>query len=170
MPPRKGNPVEDRKVGEVDGGHWLSEWQRPLGALVLVVALVLGARYLLGRTGRFSKVVAGQQVIEVLARCNLSLKHQLCLIRLGERILLVGSGPEGLVTLTEVTDAEEASRLLADVGAAKSAGLRDPSARRPSGMVWSREGEDGRAGRKGRATRGDEADEQSLDQEERDGP
>ena len=55
-------------------------------------------------------------VLKLVARANLSPKHQMFLVRMGNRLVLVGAGPQGLTTLSEITDAEEATKLLQAAG------------------------------------------------------
>jgi flagellar biogenesis protein FliO len=100
-----------------DDGFW--PWVRTLLALAAVVGLVLLARWLFrGAAGRGGRP-AGRRAspLQVVARTGLSGRHQLFLVRLGERLVLVGAGPQGLATLSEVTDPAERDRLLEALGA-----------------------------------------------------
>jgi flagellar biogenesis protein FliO len=50
-------------------------------------------------------------VLEVLGRCPLGGRHQLQLIRVGHKLLLVSITSEGAKTLTEITDPDEVNHL-----------------------------------------------------------
>ena len=55
--------------------------------------------------------------MDVLATTGLSGKERLILVRLGGRLLLLGSTPSGLTTLCEITDPDEVSQLAAKFAA-----------------------------------------------------
>jgi len=89
-------------------------------ALVVVVGLIFLARYLLKRFGGTGKLSGRSAVLEVLARTSLTSRHQLFLVRMSGRLVLVGAGPGGLSCLAEVTDPDEISKLLAAVEAGRT--------------------------------------------------
>ena len=89
-------------------------WLRTAGALALVIGLIFLARFALRRFAPGVGKGAGGGDIEILARTNLSARQQLCLVRLGRRLLLIGSGPEGMRTLAEISDPAEVADLLGD--------------------------------------------------------
>jgi flagellar biogenesis protein FliO len=120
---RTGTDDEVPPPGDGDG-VW--PWVRTLLALAAVVGLVLLARWLFrGAAGRAAlpgrRPGKRQDPLQVVARRGLSSRHQLFLVRLGERLVLVGAGPQGLATLSEVTDPAERDRLLEALGAAPRA-------------------------------------------------
>ncbi len=85
-------------------------------ALALVVALIYGCRSALKRMGKGgvrpgAAGVAGP--VEVLSRTSIGAKQQMLLVRVGKRVLLVGSWPGGMANLGEVTDAGELSAMTA---------------------------------------------------------
>ena len=51
-------------------------------------------------------------MLDVLARATVSPRHQLLLVRLGHRLVLVGQSPASLTALSEVTDAGEVAALI----------------------------------------------------------
>ncbi len=115
----RGDDVESRRLSRSQGDA-ADGWMRTLLALGIVIALIFAARYALRRFGgRGSGVSLGRRgaVIEVLTRTSFSPRQQLALVRLGRRLVLVGSGPEGMTALAEVTDRAEADELLARLGA-----------------------------------------------------
>ncbi|MDY6913677.1 MAG: flagellar biosynthetic protein FliO [Planctomycetota bacterium] len=104
--------VEDRHVGR-DGGPAVWPWLQTVLALAVVIVLIFLARWLLRRVGAVTGTGRSAGLIEVLARSSLSPRHQLFLVRLGQRLILVGAGPQGgLAALTEITDQAEVSRLV----------------------------------------------------------
>jgi len=56
-----------------------------------------------------------QSVIRVLARQHLSSKQSLCLIKLGQKVVLLGVTPEHIASVLEVRDPDEAASLVAAV-------------------------------------------------------
>jgi len=111
--PVKKPEAQDDKTLSRDGG-WGSGWLQTAGALALVIALIFLARFALRRLAPSAGRTAAGGKIEVLARTNLSPRQQLCLVRMGRRLLLVGSGPEGMRTLAEITDPAEVADLLGE--------------------------------------------------------
>jgi len=103
--PKSGEPVN------ADGPNQWGQWARTIGALVLVVVLIFLARMLLKRFGPVYGAHR-RQLLDVLARRPISPRHQLLLVRMGRRIVLVGQGPSGLTTLSEVTDGDEVAKLI----------------------------------------------------------
>lgn len=110
--PRKAKTEESGGPGSsdsTDGGSvtWvvLSSLAIVLGLFFLVVWL---ARRALPRAG----VSLPNEVLEVVGRSPLAARHNLQLIRLGGRLLLVSVTPETAETLTEVTDADEVNHLI----------------------------------------------------------
>ncbi len=102
--PREGD-------GKSDGGGW--EWLQMLGALAIVAGLIFAARYVLKRIGKIPAVGSGsEKIFRVLAAKNISARHQIVLVGMGRRMLVVGCGPEGMATLGEVTDPAEIDELL----------------------------------------------------------
>ena len=134
--------AEDRLVKR-EGGSDIWPWVQTLLALALVVALIFGVRFVLKRFSALGGPVGSSGAVEVLARSALSPKERLFVVRFGRRVLLLGSAPGGLTTLSEITDAEEISNLLAAVKSSKGGALADREA--PSGgKVQQKDGEGGR--------------------------
>jgi flagellar biogenesis protein FliO len=80
-----------------------------IGALALVVVLIFALKFLLGRMSPQSKLFGKKAVIEVVARVSVLPRQHLLLVRLGNRLLLLGSGPGGLTALSEFKDADAAA-------------------------------------------------------------
>jgi len=90
-------------------------WGRLLLAMAIVVGLIVALGWLVKRLGG-GKGLGGAGALKLVARANLSPKHQMFLVRMGSRLVLIGAGPQGLATLSEITDAEEAAQLLQTTG------------------------------------------------------
>ena len=112
--------VEGGKVGGSGSSLW--DWVRTLVALAVVVGLIFAIRWALRRWGAPGAAVRGGPV-DILARRSLSAKHQLYLVRMGGRLLLLGGSGESLTTLAEVTDADEIARLVESVERSKAEAL-----------------------------------------------
>ena len=55
----------------------------------------------------------------MLSRTSIAPKNQVLLLRLGQRILVVGDSAAGLQTLADIVDAEEVAGLLQSIAASK---------------------------------------------------
>jgi flagellar biosynthetic protein FliO len=114
--------VEDGKIGETPKESSSSDpyeaWGQLLLAMGIVVGLIVGLGWLVKRLGG-SKGLRNAGALKLVARASLSPKHQMFLVRVGSRLVLIGAGPQGLATLSEITDAGEAAELL------RSAGMKD---------------------------------------------
>ena len=103
-------PSDGNRINAAPRGPW-ARWGRTLVALALVVVLIFAARAALKRFGPVSGP-RRREVLDVLARASVSSRHQLLLVRVGRRVVLVGQGPASLTTLSEMTDAEEVAALI----------------------------------------------------------
>ncbi len=71
---------------------------QPVGAILFVLALMAGALFLLKkkRLGGFRadlRVGGGTRRLQVLERVSLTPQHTLCLVRVGERLIMVTTAP-----------------------------------------------------------------------------
>jgi flagellar biogenesis protein FliO len=130
MSKRPVGPPDGDRIDAEPQGPW-AQWGRTMAALAVVVVLIFAARIMLKCFGRVSGPQR-RQVLDVLARTTVSPRHQLLLVKVGSRVVLVGQGPSSLVTLSEVTDPDQVASLLE---AACGAGPRKPagSAPKPEG-------------------------------------
>jgi flagellar biogenesis protein FliO len=86
------------------GGGW---WMGPAG-----IAAALAAFGGVSLASRRFLPTADSGPIRVVGRTSLSGKHSACLLRVGDRVLIVGLGPQGPPsTLGEITDPAELVRL-----------------------------------------------------------
>ena len=103
-----------------DAGGW---WMGPAGIAAALAAF--GGVSLASR--RF--LASGESgPIRVVGRASLSGKHSACLVRVGDRVLIVGLGPQGPPsTLGEITDPAELARLAPGRFARPAAPVKDSS-------------------------------------------
>jgi flagellar biogenesis protein FliO len=91
-----------------------------LTALGIVIGLILLTRWAwMKLSGQVpSKTTAGaSRSVEVLSRTAVAPKNHVLLLRVGQRVLVVGDSSNGLNTLAEVDDPEEVADLLTTVSA-----------------------------------------------------
>ena len=130
-----GKPLAPQGKG-ASSGLW--QTVQTLGALAIVVALIFATRRLLRRFG--GATIAGRSaVIEVVATSRISMRQRLLLVRLGERLVLVGSGGEPVTALAEITDADEVTRLMK---LARESHAWSPAVKASSDKAGSDTGED----------------------------
>ena len=112
---RQGDLTSDTRAPGMD-------YPRVLGALAGVVGLILllrwcGARFVPAAGRRPNRAV------EVLARCPLSPKQQVMLLRLGRRLIVVGECGSQLNSLCEITDPDEVAALVGQLQEDRSASV-----------------------------------------------
>lgn len=79
--------------------------------LAIVLALVLAAAWAVKRYLPARRLVTGSGVLEVVARLPLSPKQSLVLVKMGQRMVLVGVTPERVNTVCHVDDPEQVAEL-----------------------------------------------------------
>ncbi|HAN96445.1 MAG TPA: hypothetical protein DCQ98_02970 [Planctomycetaceae bacterium] len=89
-------------------------------ALATVVVLIIGAAWLMRKTQPRGFAALPREAVEVLGRVPLDARQQLQLVRLGRKLVLFGSGPQGVMPLSEVDDPQEVEELLTACRAGKS--------------------------------------------------
>ena len=106
-------------IDEPSGGYVLST----LAALGVVIGLVFAARWAYAKMGG-TVVTRPSSVVEVLSRTAVAPKSHVLLLRVGQRVLVVGdSGGGGLQTLAELSDAEEVASVLQSVTAGRESSV-----------------------------------------------
>jgi len=104
-------------LGNAGSGNWFLQ---TLAALGLVIGLVLFGRWAwMKLSGQVSATGNGPRAVEVLSRTAVAPKNHVLLLRVGQRVLVVGDSAQGLRTLTEVNDPDEVADLLTSVTAQK---------------------------------------------------
>jgi flagellar biogenesis protein FliO len=78
-----------------------------LGSLLFVLTLFGCIAYWMRRGGTRNNQTLSSESWEILGRGNLGAKHNVQLVRLGNRVLLLGYSPNTIQTLVEITDPAE---------------------------------------------------------------
>ena len=105
---------------EVHAGGWRDKLTKPDlaplisvgGTLLIVIAAFFLLAMLLRKVSPPSSRPLPKDAFECLGRHYLTQKHQLQLLRVGSRIVLVSVMPDGVSTLVEITDPDEAVSFL----------------------------------------------------------
>ena len=90
--------------------------------LALIVGLYLASRRFLPRAAFGQHGGGAGGAVQVLARTSISPKQRIILLQVGRRILVVADGGPNLATLAEITDADEAAALIAQLQSEKPGG------------------------------------------------
>jgi len=88
-----------------------------LMALAVVLLLVFAVARIYG-TGASDPVNRASSPVDVLFRQNMDGKNSICIVRVGSRLLVLASTPNGLTTLSEITDEVEVESLAIELRAA----------------------------------------------------
>ncbi len=88
------------------------DWKKMLGSLALVIGGYLSLVWIGKRLQTNGTRGLPAEVIEVIGVARLDARHQLQLIRLGSKLLLVSSGPEGATNIGEITSPQEVDHLV----------------------------------------------------------
>ena len=111
--PRRVGPFGDR----VDSSKDLSApWYRSVLGSLAIVLLAMGAVYWFLKRWLPGTRLSESQVLRVVARTTLSPKHGVALVQLGRRFVMVGTSPDSVTVLSEITDPEEVADLAARTG------------------------------------------------------
>lgn len=91
-------------------------------ALAVVIVLIYVCRWILRRVGKVGPMstAAAPGAVAVISRTSAGNRQQLLLVRLGNRVVLVGSWPGGMAGLSEITDPAEVAALTAPGGSARA--------------------------------------------------
>ncbi|MDR0327278.1 MAG: flagellar biosynthetic protein FliO [Planctomycetaceae bacterium] len=117
----KGKAIEGEKTdGEKTEGGWMNKLAKPDltpfvsigGSLLIVIAAFFLLAILFRKVAPKGSQPLPKEAFECLGRYYLTQKHQLQVLRLGNRIVLVSVMPEGVTTLAEITDPDETVQFL----------------------------------------------------------
>ncbi|MFH1676157.1 MAG: flagellar biosynthetic protein FliO [bacterium] len=111
---------------------------RVLFSLALVVGLIWGLSVLLKRFITVKGLASSSESVKVLYSLSLTPTRTLYLVRLSNRILLIGAGEGGLRTLSEITDREEVSTILRELEFKGNFDL-NPFKEKLAGLIGSQE-------------------------------
>ena len=110
-----GEAGTDSEESEADGGGWTNRLPKPAltpllsvgGSLLIVLAAFFLLAILLRKVSPQGNRPLPKEAFECLGRYYMTQKHQLQVLRLGNRIVLVSVMPDEVSTLAEITDPEE---------------------------------------------------------------
>lgn len=102
-----GTPAGSQQKNRATSGNWWTS----LGGLMIVLALIVGMAALLKKHLPGAKMGLPSEAVQPLGRKLLEHRHAIHLVRCGSRILVIGSSPQGLNTLAEITDPVEVDYL-----------------------------------------------------------
>ncbi len=97
-------------------------WQMWVQTSCILAVVLAGMGLLLRflrRTGLGRSFGGSTATVQILSRGYLTNKHQMVLVRFGERILLLGLGPQDLGVLSEVREPSEVAQILTRMQAGK---------------------------------------------------
>lgn len=105
-------PLDRQKQGKSSGAEQTASRRAPsiwgtFGALALVIGIILIAAKLMKKHNPLAAKTLPREVIEVLGKRPLDTRQTIHFVRCGSRILILGSSPAGLETLSEVLDPVE---------------------------------------------------------------
>ena len=81
-------------------------------SLVIVLALIVGVTYLFKRFSLNSNRKSMPTGVEILARSSINPKQSLCLVQLGNRLVLLGQSPNHISSLQSIDDPDEIAQIL----------------------------------------------------------
>ena len=112
---RPRRSVRGNALADPPGGLTVPWYRSGLVSLAVVLGLV-GAVYWLTRKLVPSFRASDSSVVRVVARSSISPRHNVALLRVGRRFVLVGVSGDRMSALSEITDADEVAELVAKVG------------------------------------------------------
>lgn len=114
-----GRALGDGGGLEKPAGGWVLS---TFAALGVVIGLILVARWAYAKMG--GQVVArSSPAVQVLSRTTVAPKNHVLLLRVGQRVLVVGDSGEGLRTLANLDDPEEVASVLQSVTSQQEASV-----------------------------------------------
>lgn len=93
---------------------------RVLWSLTAVLGLIVILRWGGKRLAASGAVGRQARAINVLGRSYLSSKHQILIVQVGRRVLVLGESGQQLTTLSEITDADEIAALIGQLRGSES--------------------------------------------------
>lgn len=110
---RRLTPRGETSPAEPSGRSRLPSAGSALSALAVVLLLIFGGARLWKTHGPKLPTPAPRQAIEVLGRCRIESRQAVYLVRLGSRVLVLGSSGGELSALSDITDPVEVDLITA---------------------------------------------------------
>lgn len=120
------NGTTDARTGSSSAGMVLT-------ALIVLLIFVLGVARLFLKRSPYSLSGLPTDAVDILGRRSIDPRNSVYMIKVGSRLVLLGSSPNGLSNLTEITDPIEVASLANVCHAAKQTG---PDAARWLSKLW----------------------------------
>jgi len=95
------------RAGSAGGSVWATAWP-----LLTVLALIGLIAYVIKRYTPARRMLTGAGVVDIVARTFVSPKQSLVLVKMGQRLVLLGVCPDRISALAHVDDPDEAALLL----------------------------------------------------------
>lgn len=93
---------------------------RDLWPLLVVLGVIAAAAYMVKRFVPSRRLLGGSGALRIVSQTHLTAKHQLMLVRLGGRLVLLGVSPERINTLSIIDDPEQVAQILGDVASTQA--------------------------------------------------
>ena len=123
--------MESREIGATPAYHESHPMLRVATSLAIVLGLLFVGVWVLRQLGaRPTARNRSRDLLELLGRERLAGKSHVCVVRFGERVLLLGDGPTGLRTLAQITEPEECGKIMAYYGSQRPSTAETKDARR----------------------------------------
>lgn len=123
--------TESREIGATPAYHESHPMLRVATSLAIVLGLLFVGVWVLRQLGaRPTARNRSRDLLELLGRERLAGKSHVCVVRFGERVLLLGDGPTGLRTLAQITEPEECGKIMAYYGSQRPSIAETKDARR----------------------------------------
>jgi len=104
---RRGNPSTANTGRSGNKVKSTTTFWKTAGSLAVIVFLILAAGRILKKRGGGMGNTLPTEAVELLGRRYIDQRQVIHLVRLGSRILVLGSSPDGLRSLAEITDPVE---------------------------------------------------------------
>jgi len=99
----------------VNYGPTLADYLRVFIGLLVVIGVIWGISLLMKKFVTVQGLASSTESLKVITSLSLTPTRTLYMIRLGDRILLIGAGDGGLRTLAEIADPDEVATILRDI-------------------------------------------------------
>lgn len=85
--------------------------------LLAVLVLIAGIVFILKKYMPARRLLAGSDVLQIVARTHVSPKQQLMLVKLGRKMVMIGVSPDRIQTLAVVDDPDQVAALMGEIAA-----------------------------------------------------
>ncbi len=96
-------------------GPTLADYLKVFAGLLVVIGVIWGISILTKKLVTVQGLASSTESLKVITTLSLTPTRTLYMIRLGDRIILIGAGDGGLRTLAEIKDPDEVATILRDI-------------------------------------------------------